>query len=174
MRIGLPATSFKRPALAGLHAGLVNAVPEHVVVVPHDIAHAIAVLRWRHDSRWLPSISSLMRVCISLARPIVPAGPSPEPVVGHGQKRTAQRIEVDDGRSGGMGRGFFARLFSRRSRLPGQAICSAASAWSGSVRSACHVGKYSATGSRWVPSRSRTKPFTISSCGISVTVSFTS
>ena len=78
----------EHPALAGLHARLVDAVAEHVVVVAHDDA-----VRWRRStSRWLPSMSSSTRVGVELLDAI--GAVRAESVVGDRQERAAERVEV--------------------------------------------------------------------------------
>ena len=125
----------QHPALARFHAGLVDAVAEHVVVVAHDDApQGRRCTIASRTSRWLPSMSKIDAGAVELLdwadRPGCIA--ALEPVVRDGEERAAERVEVGDGRRVGVDRRLVRRVFlacgSPDRAIAGACACAGSSA----------------------------------------------
>ena len=120
----------QHPALARLHAGLVDAVAEHVVVVAHDdapgrLARSIApragCLRCPVRRGWDTSPSTMALFAL-------------EAVVRDGQEGAAERVEVGDGGRVGVDGGFVRGASRSRIGSPACADALFDARWAGSLR----------------------------------------
>ena len=121
----------QHPALARLHAGLVDAVAEHVVVVAHDdAAQRVAILHDGIAHRALVAFDVQLDAggILLLDDGVVPL----EAVVRDGEEGPAQRVEVGDGGRLTVNGGFVSRQLRSGSvrrqgdalRVPGgQVVC---------------------------------------------------